>query len=207
MASWSGAHEALALREIQGTFGLHLPSQGPYVLQQPLDRLGAAPVSASVYPIDNGYYTQSETRMVETTNPKIRCTRLPEHWRANKSLPERWVATEKPQLYPLRVSPSTFSPHTVYANGVLFLCFLCSFCVFSTEPIPNGTECEVTAGNEGVACAELKNSVAVFQGNSAKFNDLRFVGKSGRGRCPIDACARALLCVLICIVGFFRASL
>ncbi len=50
--------------------------------------------------------------------------------------------------------------------------------------IPDGTDITVTASNENVHNAELRNDTAVFQNNVAKFSDLRFVGKSGRGSFP-----------------------
>jgi hypothetical protein len=60
------------------------------------------------------------------------------------------------------------------------------FRILSVGPdIPNGTEVVVTAGNQGVPDAQLRNSVATFTNNVAKFNDLRFIGKSGRGMCRL----------------------
>ena len=37
------------------------------------------------------------------------------------------------------------------------------------------------AGNDENYCAELRNSTAVMKDRIARFNDLRFVGRSGRG--------------------------
>jgi hypothetical protein len=37
------------------------------------------------------------------------------------------------------------------------------------------------AGNDENFCAELRNATAVMKNQVAKFNDLRFVGRSGRG--------------------------
>lgn len=37
------------------------------------------------------------------------------------------------------------------------------------------------AGNDENYCAELRNATAVMKNQVAKFNDLRFVGRSGRG--------------------------
>ena len=37
------------------------------------------------------------------------------------------------------------------------------------------------AGNDENYCAELRNSTAVMKDRVARFNDLRFVGRSGRG--------------------------
>uniref|UniRef100_A0A0K0E1R0 Runt domain-containing protein n=1 Tax=Strongyloides stercoralis TaxID=6248 RepID=A0A0K0E1R0_STRER len=56
------------------------------------------------------------------------------------------------------------------------------FVVVSLRPIPDGTKVTVSAGNEENSCADLKNSSAEFQQQIARFSDLRFVGKSGRGK-------------------------
>lgn len=37
------------------------------------------------------------------------------------------------------------------------------------------------AGNDENYCGELRNCTAVMKNQVAKFNDLRFVGRSGRG--------------------------
>uniref|UniRef100_T1GTP1 Runt domain-containing protein n=1 Tax=Megaselia scalaris TaxID=36166 RepID=T1GTP1_MEGSC len=42
----------------------------------------------------------------------------------------------------------------------------------------------VRAGNDENYCAELRNCTAVMKNQVAKFNDLRFVGRSGRGERP-----------------------
>lgn len=40
----------------------------------------------------------------------------------------------------------------------------------------------VKAGNDENYSAELRNCTAVMKNQVAKFNDLRFVGRSGRGK-------------------------
>ena len=47
--------------------------------------------------------------------------------------------------------------------------------------IKDGTKVIVQAGNPENNCAELRNSIAVMKGGVAKFTDLRFIGRSGRG--------------------------
>jgi len=47
--------------------------------------------------------------------------------------------------------------------------------------VKDGTRVTVAAGSDENACAELRNAVAVMSNRVARFNDLRFVGKSGRG--------------------------
>jgi hypothetical protein len=39
----------------------------------------------------------------------------------------------------------------------------------------------ILAGNDYNPCAALKNNISWFRGNQAEFNDLRFLGASGRG--------------------------
>uniref|UniRef100_A0A183A9A9 Runt domain-containing protein n=1 Tax=Echinostoma caproni TaxID=27848 RepID=A0A183A9A9_9TREM len=55
------------------------------------------------------------------------------------------------------------------------------FRVVSLITIPDGTRVSVSAGNEDRPFAELKNPITVMHGNEARFSDLRFLGRSGRG--------------------------
>lgn len=48
--------------------------------------------------------------------------------------------------------------------------------------VPDGTVVTVMAGNDENYSAELRNASAVMKNQVARFNDLRFVGRSGRGR-------------------------
>lgn len=45
----------------------------------------------------------------------------------------------------------------------------------------DGTLVTLRAGNDENYCGELRNASAVMKNQVAKFNDLRFVGRSGRG--------------------------
>lgn len=56
-----------------------------------------------------------------------------------------------------------------------------AFKVVALGDIGDGTLVTVRAGNDENCCAELRNSSAVMKNQVAKFNDLRFVGRSGRG--------------------------
>jgi hypothetical protein len=47
--------------------------------------------------------------------------------------------------------------------------------------IKTNTRVVILAGNENNPCAALKNNVSWFRGGQAEFNDLRFLGASGRG--------------------------
>lgn len=57
-----------------------------------------------------------------------------------------------------------------------------AFKVVALGDIPDGTMVSVRAGNDENYCAELRNCTAVMKNQVAKFNDLRFVGRSGRGK-------------------------
>lgn len=104
-------------------------------------------------PYQETSYTMSEvgvapgledTPLTDTESPNFLCTKLPVHWRSNKTLP-----------YPFKV---------VARGGV-----------------KDGTKVCVTAGNDENFCPELRNNVATMKNHVAKFSDLRFVGRSGRG--------------------------
>ena len=48
--------------------------------------------------------------------------------------------------------------------------------------VPDGTQVTVYAGNDEEFSAELRNNTTTFKNNVARFNDLRFIGRSGRGK-------------------------
>ncbi|XP_039960559.1 protein lozenge [Bactrocera tryoni] len=83
--------------------------------------------------------------LVRTSNPYFLCSKLPPHWRANKTLPN-------------------------------------SFKVVALVEVGDGTTVTIRAGNDENCSAELKNCQATMKEHVAKFNDLRFVGRSGRGK-------------------------
>ncbi|XP_011181669.2 protein lozenge isoform X2 [Zeugodacus cucurbitae] len=83
--------------------------------------------------------------LVPTSNPYFLCSKLPPHWRANKTLPS-------------------------------------SFKVVALVEVGDGTTVTIRAGNDENCSAELKNCQATMKEHVAKFNDLRFVGRSGRGK-------------------------
>lgn len=57
-----------------------------------------------------------------------------------------------------------------------------AFKVVALGEVGDGTVVTVRAGNDENYCAELRNCTAVMKNQVAKFNDLRFVGRSGRGK-------------------------
>lgn len=69
-------------------------------------------------------------------------------------------------------------PHHWRSNKTLPVAFK----VVALGDVSDGTPVTVRAGNDENYCAELRNCSAIMKGNIAKFNDLRFVGRSGRGK-------------------------
>ncbi|XP_078423217.1 runt-related transcription factor 3-like [Cetorhinus maximus] len=57
-----------------------------------------------------------------------------------------------------------------------------AFKVMALGDVPDGTLVTVMAGNDENYSAELRNASAVMKNTVARFNDLRFVGRSGRGK-------------------------
>lgn len=57
-----------------------------------------------------------------------------------------------------------------------------AFKVVALGDVGDGTLVTVNAGNDENYCGELRNCTAVMKNQVAKFNDLRFVGRSGRGK-------------------------
>jgi runt-related transcription factor 1 len=67
-----------------------------------------------------------------------------------------------------------------------------AFKVVALGDVLDGTLVTVRAGNDENYCAELRNCTAVMKNQVAKFNDLRFVGRSGRGEPPLSKTIRCL---------------
>ena len=57
-----------------------------------------------------------------------------------------------------------------------------AFKVIALSDIEDGTVVNLRAGNDENFCGELRNNTAVMKNNVAKFNDLRIIGRSGRGK-------------------------
>ena len=57
-----------------------------------------------------------------------------------------------------------------------------SFKVVALGEVKDGTKVSIQAGNDENFQAELRNCTAFMKNQVAKFNDLRFVGRSGRGK-------------------------
>lgn len=75
-----------------------------------------------------------------------------------------------------------------------------AFKVVALGDIGDGTMVTVKAGNDENYCAELRNCTAVMKNQVAKFNDLRFVGRSGRGKLNsllIRYCIHKLILIIV----------
>ncbi|GAU93502.1 hypothetical protein RvY_05433 [Ramazzottius varieornatus] len=57
-----------------------------------------------------------------------------------------------------------------------------AFRIVVMEDVPDGTEVSIHAGNDENCTAELRHSLTQTKNKVARFNDLRFVGRSGRGK-------------------------
>lgn len=57
-----------------------------------------------------------------------------------------------------------------------------TFKVVALSEIPDGTIVTVRAGNDENYCGDIRNPTAHMKNQVAKFNDLRFIGRSGRGK-------------------------
>lgn len=63
-----------------------------------------------------------------------------------------------------------------------------AFRVVALGEIADGTVVAIRAGNDENYCCELRNHTAVMKNQVAKFSDLRFVGRSGRGNRSLCCC-------------------
>ncbi|XP_055914932.1 segmentation protein Runt [Eupeodes corollae] len=57
-----------------------------------------------------------------------------------------------------------------------------AFKVIALDDVQDGTLVTIKCGNDENYCGELRNCTAIMKNQVAKFNDLRFVGRSGRGK-------------------------
>ena len=63
-----------------------------------------------------------------------------------------------------------------------------AFKVVALGEVKDGTKVTIAAGNDENYCAELRNHTAYVKNQVAKFHDLRFVGRSGRGEYILPIC-------------------
>jgi len=78
-----------------------------------------------------------------------------------------------------------------------------TFTVVALGEVADGTTVRLTAGNDENLCGEMRNATAVMHNSVAKFNDLRFIGRSGRGTVIILSMryAYVLFLLLYAILG------
>ena len=81
-------------------------------------------------------------------------------------------------LYLLYLQVCTTLPTHWRSNKTLPIAFK----VLALGEVMDGTIVTIRAGNDENFCGELRNCTAVMKNQVAKFNDLRFVGRSGRGK-------------------------
>ena len=103
---------------------------------------------------------QHPAELIKTGSPNFLCSALPVHWRSNKTLPVGF----KVSLCHRNFIRNQNTPQVVA---------LCD--------IEDGTLVTLNAGNDDNYGSELRNNSALMRDGVAKFNDLRFVGRSGRG--------------------------
>ncbi len=81
------------------------------------------------------------------------------------------------------------------------------FKVLSLSDVMDGTKVILSAGNDENCSAELRNHTANFKNQVARFNDLRFVGRSGRGEIDTAAAMHTsalVLPLLTCVCRTFK---
>ena len=125
---------------------MHLPADLNGFTPYP-DNPQATMSQVDAYPAEKSLSSslgEAQGSVVQTESPNFVCTKLPTHWRSNKTLPQ---------------------PFKVFARGA----------------VKDGTKVSVACGNDENYIGEIRNASAVMKNSVAKFNDLRFVGRSGRG--------------------------
>ena len=75
-----------------------------------------------------------------------------------------------------------------------------AFRVVALGDVVDGTIVTLRAGNDENYCGELRNCTSVFKSQVAKFNDLRFVGRSGRGKSK-NKISNQYLSFVIIVIG------
>nr|APU52173.1 transcriptional regulatory protein Runt-1 [Dugesia japonica] len=90
-------------------------------------------------------------KVMPTSHPLVFCSKLPQHWRSNKSLPSLFQVI--------------FCQNN---NGLL--------------PVDDGHRVWLSASNQSMNNAILRNNESKLINGEARFNDLRFISRSGRGK-------------------------
>jgi len=99
---------------------------------------------------------------------------------AMRDLPEQLVRTGSPNVI------CSVLPEHWRVNKALPV----AFHVVVLGSVEDGTTVTLAAGNDDNVCGELINATAVVYDQVARFNDLRFVARSGRGTTQRQSCRR-----------------
>ncbi|XP_047738790.1 runt-related transcription factor 3-like isoform X2 [Hyalella azteca] len=83
------------------------------------------------------------------------------------------VATDSPNIFCTTIPSHWRSNKSLPSN----------FRVFIFDEVKDGTIVTIRVGNDDNFSGELRNNTASVKDNVAQFNDLRFIGRSGRGKC------------------------
>ncbi|CAN0299621.1 unnamed protein product [Lampetra fluviatilis] len=125
---------------------------------------------------------------------KLQQQQTPSHAQAGHPGPGSQVGGAPPEEAGLALGLGEQSSEMLRTDSPNFLCsalpphWRCNktlpvaFKVMAMADVPDGTPVAVMAGNDENYSAELRNASAVMKGHVARFNDLRFVGRSGRGK-------------------------
>ena len=88
------------------------------------------------------------------------------------NLHEELIATDSPNILCSKL-PSHWRQNKALPTA---------FRIVLVDEVPDGTEVSIHAGNDENCSAELRHCLTQFKNKVARFNDLRFVGRSGRGK-------------------------
>uniref|UniRef100_A0A8C7D7T1 Runt-related transcription factor n=1 Tax=Oncorhynchus kisutch TaxID=8019 RepID=A0A8C7D7T1_ONCKI len=134
-----------------------------------------SPPSSSLQPLPakmNELNTPSGTGQQDSTVPRLRLQENRSMAEIIADHPAELVRTDSPNFL-CSVLPSHWR-----CNKTLPVAFK----VVALGEVTDGTVVTVMAGNDENYSAELRNASGVLKNQVARFNDLRFVGRSGRGK-------------------------
>ncbi|KAM9550957.1 runt-related transcription factor 2-like, partial [Salvelinus alpinus] len=134
-----------------------------------------SPPSSSLQPVPakmNELNTPNGTGQQDSTVPRLRLQENRSMAEIIADHPAELVRTDSPNFL-CSVLPSHWR-----CNKTLPVAFK----VVGLGEVTDGTVVTVMAGNDENYSAELRNASGVMKNQVARFNDLRFVGRSGRGK-------------------------
>jgi RUNX transcription factor Lozenge len=147
----------------------------PYMAAEPIEDVKSSWIKSDMLVEDNSNTTNSST----ASPPKSKNSNINEFWwtermvlRAQEEFPNELVPTGSPYFW------CSALPNHWRSNKTLPVAFK----VVALVDVSDGTMVTVRAGNDENYHGELRNYSAPIKNQVAKFNDLRFVGRSGRGQ-------------------------